>query len=81
MVDDTLHPERVNAWLVAGGKYHDIDYARGELLALLAEVPHVRTQVSNQWTDIDDIIASDFVISYTCDVRPTLEQQEKMAAG
>ena len=74
------HPTRVNAWLVAGGKYHDIDYARGELLGLLAEHPHVRTQVSNKWTDIDDIVASDFIVSYTCDVRPTVEQQEKMRA-
>ena len=30
------HPERVDAYLVAGGRFHDIDYARLQLLNLLA---------------------------------------------
>lgn len=78
MADETTHATRVNAWLVAGGKYHDIDFARLELLKLIGEHEHVRTQVSSTWTDIDAIVASDLIISYTCDVRPTVEQQEKM---
>ena len=36
------NPERVDAYLVAGGRYHDIDYARLELLNLLSEHPHVK---------------------------------------
>ena len=32
--------------LIAAGKYHDIDFARLELLKLLAEVPEIRTTVA-----------------------------------
>jgi type 1 glutamine amidotransferase len=77
---DSEHPTRVNAWFVVGGRFHDFDYARTEILALIGEHAHVRTQVSSTWSDIDDIVASDFVVSYTCDVRPNVEQQEKMRA-
>ena len=35
----------VQAYLVAGGKYHDIDFARLELLKLLAEFEEVRVRV------------------------------------
>ena len=38
---------RCRAHLVAGGRFHDIDFARRELLALLAEHDHVRTTVSS----------------------------------
>ena len=37
--------ERINACLVAGGRYHDIDFARLEVLKLLAEHEHVRVTV------------------------------------
>jgi hypothetical protein len=71
---------RVDAYLVAGGLYHDIDYARVELLKLLAEHPHVRVKVGSDYRDTDGIAASDFLVTYTCDVRPTDEQQEALAA-
>ena len=38
-------PERIDAYLVAGGRYHDIDYARLELLKLLAEHPYIKLKV------------------------------------
>ena len=62
---------RVNAYLVAGGKYHDIDFARHELLGLLAEHPHVRVTVGPDYEDVERITSSAFLISYTCDVRPS----------
>ncbi|MEC7176667.1 MAG: ThuA domain-containing protein, partial [Pseudomonadota bacterium] len=31
------HPKRIDCVLVAAGKYHDIDFARLELLKLLGE--------------------------------------------
>ena len=31
--------DRIDVYLVAGGKYHNIDYARLELLKLMAEQP------------------------------------------
>lgn len=78
MADETAPAERVDAYLVAGGRYHDIDYARVELLKLLAEHPHVRVQVAANWDDIEAIVASDFVMSYTCDVRPSEASQVAM---
>lgn len=71
---------RVNAYLVAGGRYHDIDYARVELLKLMAEHPHVRVTVAPDYSDTKGIAASDFLVTYTCDVRPTGEQQEALAS-
>ena len=62
---------RVDACLVAGGKYHDIDFARRELLGLLAEHPHVRTRVSATYEDIEALAECSFLVSYTCDVRPS----------
>lgn len=67
--------ERIDAYLVAGGKYHDIDFARAELLGLLADHPHVRTTVAPDYEDTDAIAASSFLISYTCDVRPSEDAQ------
>jgi len=69
---------RVDAYLVAGGKYHDIDFARRELLGLLAEHEQVRVTVGSNWDDIDSLTASDFVVSYTCDVRPNEASQAAM---
>ncbi len=64
-------PDRIDAYLVAGGKWHDIDYARLELLKMLAEHEHVRVKVGSDYEDVESISASSFLVSYTCDVRPT----------
>ena len=69
------NPERVDAYLVAGGRYHDIDYARLELLKLLAEHPHIKLKVASDYEDFDSIAASQFLVSYTCDIRPSEQAQ------
>lgn len=69
------HPKRVDAYFVAGGKWHDIDFARVEILKLLAEHPYMKVKVASNWDDIESISASDFLISYTCDVRPSEASQ------
>ena len=66
---------RIDGHLVAGGKYHDIDYARRELLGLLGEHDHVRVTVSADYEDVDRITGGSFLVSYTCDVRPSLDAQ------
>ena len=66
---------RIDAALVCGGKYHDFDYARLRLLELLAEDEHVRVDVASHFADLPAILRSDFLVTYTCDVRPTEEQQ------
>jgi uncharacterized protein len=67
---------RVDVTLVAGGKYHDIDFARLELLKLLAEHPEFRVRVQPDYDDTDGITASSILVSYTCDVRPSEEAQQ-----
>ena len=70
--------DRLDAYLVAGGKYHNIDFARLEILKLLAEQPRLRVGVGADYSDIDAICHADFIISYTCDVMPTPEQTERL---
>lgn len=70
------HPERVDVTLVAGGKYHDIDFARRELLGLLAEHDELRVRVQPDYEDADAIARGTILISYTCDVRPSVGAQE-----
>ena len=63
--------ERINACLVAGGRYHDIDFARLEVLKLLDEHEHVRVTVLPDYENIEAITAASVLVSYTCDVRPS----------
>ena len=67
--------ERIDGYLVAGGKWHDIDFARRELLGLLAEHDNVRIRVAADYEDTAAIAASSFLLSYTCDVRPSERAQ------
>lgn len=63
-------PPRVNAVLVVGGKYHDMDYARVELLRLLGEHERIRTRVREDYSDVAAIEAADLLVTYTVDVVP-----------
>jgi hypothetical protein len=73
--------KRLNAVLIAGGKYHDIDFARLELLKLLAQDDRVRVRVFEDYANLAAINAADFLVSYTCDVTPRLDEQEALRAG
>jgi uncharacterized protein len=73
-------PKRIDCVLIAGGKYHDIDFARLELLKLLAEDERVRVRVFEDYENISAIEAADFLVSYTCDVTPSLKAQEALRA-
>jgi hypothetical protein len=68
----------VEACLVAGGKYHDIDFARRELLGLLGEHDHVRVTVRDDWEDTEALGSASFAVSYTCDVRPSPPAQHAL---
>lgn len=70
--------DRVDVYLVAGGKWHNIDHARLEILKLLAEQPRIKVQVGADYSDIDAICESDFLITYTCDVIPTEAQTTRL---
>lgn len=71
-------PGRLNCVLIAGGLYHDFDFARLELLKLLAEDPRVRTRVFEDYGNLDAIRQADFLITYTCDVMPPIDVQEAL---
>lgn len=66
--------KRIDAHFVAAGKYHDIDFARLELLKLLAEHPQIRTSVDTSYADLDRLEQCRFLITYTCDMVPTPDQ-------
>ena len=74
--EDDARPRRIDCVLVAGGKYHDIDFARLELLKLLSEDPRIRVRVFEDFENVAAITAADFLVSYTCDVVPSLPAQE-----
>jgi len=71
---------RINVYFVVGGRYHDFDFARLEILKLLAEHERIRVRVAESYADLDAIGAADALVSYTCDVRPNEAQQRTLAA-
>jgi len=72
------HPARINCVLIVGGLYHDMDFARLELLKLLGEDQRVRTRVFEDYSNAEAIREADFLITYTCDVVPSLATQEML---
>lgn len=78
MTDDVN--KRIKAVLVAGGKYHDIDHPRLEILKLLAEDERVRVRVFEDYSNLEAIAEADLLITYTCDVTPSLPEQEALRA-
>ena len=69
-------PKRIDCILVAAGKYHDIDFARLELLKLLGEDMRFRVRVFEDYENLEAIQAADCIVTYTCDVVPSLAAQE-----
>ena len=67
---------RIDVTLVAGGMYHDIDFARIELLKLLGEHEEFRVRVQPDYEDADAIAAGSILVSYTCNVRPSEQAQQ-----
>lgn len=72
--------DRIDAHFVAAGKYHDIDFARLEVLKLLAEHGEIRTTVANDYSDVARLAACRFLVTYTCDLMPTVEQAAAIRA-
>lgn len=66
--------------LVCGGKYHDIDFARLELLKLLAEDERNRVTVREDYSDTDAIVNADALVTYTCEILPDDASQDALEA-
>ncbi len=71
---------RINALLVAGGRNHDFDFVRLELLKQMAENPAVHTTVRGDFSDLDALSSADFLVSYTSNVRPTATEEQALRA-
>jgi type 1 glutamine amidotransferase len=76
---------RVDVALVCGGRWHDFDYARLQILQLLGRHDSVRCTVHPDFSDVAALRAADAVVAYTCDVRPGREQalalRDRVRAG
>lgn len=72
-------PGRINVYFVVGGKFHDFDFARLEILKLLHEHYRIRVRVAEDFRDIGAISAADALVTFTCDVRPNEAEQEALA--
>lgn len=70
--------ERLDVYLVCNAKYHDTNFARLELLKLLAEHEDINTRVAQDFSDTEGIASSKLLITYTCDLRPTPEEQDAL---
>ncbi len=75
-MSEEQHPKRINCVLIASGKYHDIDFARLELLKLFGEDMRFRVRVFENYENLDAIREADCLVTYTCDVMPSIEAQE-----
>ena len=73
-------PGRIDCVLVASGKFHDIDFARLELLKLLGEDERIRVRVFEDYSNLEAIRNAAFLVTYTCDVVPSLDEQEALRA-
>ena len=74
---------RLDAVLVCGGKYHDFDYARREVLTELGRFDRVKTRVFEDYACAEHggaLEQADLLITYTCDVRPTDAQQRGLSS-
>lgn len=71
--------DRVDVYLVVNAKYHDTNFARLELLKLLAEDDNINVRVADTFADVDAIASSSLLITYTCDLRPSEAEQAALA--
>ncbi len=70
--------EPVQVHLVVAGDYHDMDFARLELLKLMGENDTLRVRVAQDYHDVDAIRAADFLVTYTCNLVPSPAEQQAL---
>lgn len=72
--------DRRDVLLVVGGRFHDVNRVRLDLLTLLAERDDAYVHVASDFADLATLAGAQLLVSYTCDVRTTDEQDEALAA-
>ena len=70
----------IQAHVIAAGKYHDIDFARLEILKLMAEEPRIRATVAMDYANTARLADCEFLVTYTCDVIPTADEVAALKA-
>ena len=70
--------QKIDVYLVCNAKYHDTNFARLELLKLLAENEDIHTRVAENFSDVEAIKSSTLLLTYTCDLKPSLEEQSAL---
>jgi type 1 glutamine amidotransferase len=70
--------QRIDAHFVCGGKYHDIDFARLEILKILGDHANIRVTVDSDYRNTAALERADFLISYTCEVIPDEDGQHAL---
>lgn len=68
----------VDVALVCGGRFHDFDYARLQLLSDLQQWPTVRTSVYSDYSFLMMRPSPQLLLTYTCDLRPTDAEQSAL---
>ncbi len=66
--------------LVVGGRWHDFDFVRVQLLQELGGHEVVRTRVFENYANVAAIMAADVLVTYTCDVRPDEAAQRALSS-
>lgn len=80
MTQDSKPGGRIDAVLVCGGRWHDFDFARRELLGSLGGNDRVKTSVFADYGCEQALAGADLLVTYTCDVRPSEAQQSELEA-
>jgi hypothetical protein len=65
--------------LVTGGRWHDFDFARLRLLTELDRHDVTRTRVRDDFGDLAALSEADVLVTYTCDLRPSVAQTAALA--
>jgi len=68
---------RVDAHFVCGGKYHDMDFARLEILRILGDHDNIRVTVDSDYSNTAALARAEFLITYTCELVPS--DRERLA--
>ena len=69
---------RANVVVVCGGRWHDFDFARLQLLTMLADFGEAKSRVFEDYDCLEALTSADLLVTYTCDVRPNASQQQAL---
>lgn len=69
------HIEPISCVLVTGGRWHDMAYARGELVQALQGRPGVELAQFDDYAGIEQIETARLLVTYTCDLIPPPDLQ------